>query len=187
MSYYDSTVASYDTQINNNNQRIIEYNQRIRQLEDDIEDLNKVKIRVVDLDSALTTATEKTSRRINNLPALIINPFSFLKMNYFANFLDVIQGNDHKKAKNGIENALFKIDFKIKELKREIEELRAEINRCNSNIGLLTRQKSDYITETTAPKQESTEIKQKAENETTEKSIKKTPSKSSKKSSKKKK
>lgn len=108
MSYYDSKVASYDYQILTNNQRISECNQRIRQLEDGIEELKKVKIKVVNVDSAVTTAVGSTSRMLNSFPALITNPFSFLKMSFFSNILDVINGSEHNKAKKGIESALVK-------------------------------------------------------------------------------
>ncbi len=145
MSYYDNQVAYYDNQIHTSNQRIVECNQKIKQLEDDVEDLYRVKAKVVNVDSAMTIAADGTSSKISNLPSLITNPFSVLKTTFFSGFLDVVKGSEHSKAKRGIENATTKIANKIKELQREIESLKTEIGRCNSNVSSLTRQKSNYI------------------------------------------
>lgn len=154
MSYYDSTVASYDNQICNNNQRIAECSQRIRQLEDDIEDLGRIKAKVGNVDNAITMAAEVTSSKISNFPLLITNPFSILKTNFFSSFLDVVKGSEHVKAKKGIESVTIKISNKISELQREIENLRLEIGRCNSNVSSLICKKSNYIAAAEATEQE---------------------------------
>ena len=145
MSYYDSTVASYDSQINSNNVRISECNARIKQLEDDIAELRILRGRVTKVDDAVETATGNTSNKINNLPSVITNPFSFLKLNYFSSFLDVLRGSERNKARNSISGAFTKIDAKIRELENEIQNMRNEINRCNSNISSLSQQKRNYI------------------------------------------
>ncbi len=146
MSYYDSTVASYDTQINNHNQTISECYTKIKQCEDDIEELKRLKIKVDDVDSAVDTAVTATSNKIDNLPSVITNPFAFLKLNYFSTFLDTIRGSDHKRAKGGIESAVTKINNKIKELQNEIESLRSTITQCQNSITSLKQQKGSYIT-----------------------------------------
>lgn len=163
MSYYDSTVASYNNQIYSNNKRIDECIQRIRQLEDDIEDLQRVKTRVHGVDTAVTMATNGTAKKISNLPSAITNPFSVLKMNYFSSFLDVIKGNEHTRAQKGIESANAKINAQIGKLQREIESLRSEINRCNSNIRSLRWQRNNYIAAATAPKPETGSLEGKKE------------------------
>ncbi len=145
MSYYDNTVASYDSQISSNNARIGECNARIRQLEDDIADLRHLRGRVTKVDDAVETAASNTSNKINNLPSVITNPFSFLKMNYFSSFLDVLKGSDRTKARNGISGAFSKIDAKIRELENEIQRMKDEIGRCNANISSLNQQKRNYI------------------------------------------
>lgn len=154
MSYYDGQVAYFDNQIRSNRQFIDEYNYQIKKIEDDIEDLRRIKNKVNNVDSAMTTAVDGTSSKISNLPALITNPFSFLKTNFFASFLDVLKGSEHTKAKRGIESANQKISNKIGELQREIERLRAEIGRCNSNVNFLTRQKGNYIADKEASERE---------------------------------
>ena len=148
MGYYDSTVASYDSQITNNHARINECNARIRQLEDDISELKTLRGRVGKVDEAVETASSNTSNKINNLPAVITNPFSFLKLNYFSSFLDVLKGSERNKARNGISGAFTKIDAKIRDSQNEIERLRGEINQCNSNINSLSWQRNNYITNT---------------------------------------
>lgn len=154
MSYYDSTVASYDSQIGSNNTTIDNCYDRIRQLEDDIDELKKLKIKVGDVDEAVANAVSNTSNKINRLPSVIVNPFSFLKLNYFSNFFDVLNGPEHKNAKNSIDNAVKKIDKQISNCQTEIENLRGEITRCNNNIRTLTTQKNNYIAAATAPKPE---------------------------------
>ena len=150
--YYDNTVASYDSQINSNQQRINECNNRIRELEDDIEELRRIKVKVIDVDNAVTIAVNNTSTKVTNLPSVIANPFSVLKLNYFSKILDVIQGIDRSNAKGGIDNATSKIDLKIREFQREIENLKYRITQCNSNINSLSRQKRNYIAVATVPK-----------------------------------
>ncbi len=145
MNYYDSTVASYDSHISSNNTRIGECNARIRQLEDDIADLRHLHGRVMKVDEAVETATSNTSNKINNLPSVIANHFSLLKMNYFSAFIDVLKGSERNKARNGISGAFSKIDVKIRELENEIQNLRDEIGCCNANISSLNQQKSNYI------------------------------------------
>ena len=145
MGYYDGQVAYFDNQIRSNRQLIDEYNHQIIKLEDDIEDLRRIKIKVDTVDSAMATAVSGTSSKISNLPSLITTPFSFLKTNFFAGFFDILNGSEHTKAKKGIESANTKIKNKISELQREIERLRYEIRKCNSNVNFLARQKGNYI------------------------------------------
>lgn len=163
MSYYDSTVAYYDNQISGMNQRIAECNQKIKQLEDDIEDLGRVKNKVGHVDSTMTTAVDSTSRKISNLPSLITNPFSILKINFFVGFLDVVKGSEHSRAKKGIESAIAKIANKIRDLQKEIESLRSEIGRCNSNISSFARQRSNYISAKEAAEREAAVAAKKAD------------------------
>lgn len=148
MSYYDSTVGSYDSQITNNHEKINECNARIKQLEDDISELKTLRGRVGKVDEAVETASSNTSNKINNLPEVITTPFSFLKMNYFSSFLDVLKGAERNKARNGISGAFDKIDAKIRDAQNEIERLHSEINQCNSNINSLSWQRNNYITNT---------------------------------------
>ncbi len=145
MSYYDSTVASYNAQISNHNQTISECNVKIKKCEDDIEELRRLKAKMDGVDNAIDIAVAATSSKISNLPSLITNPFAFLKMNYFSSFLDLIKGSDHTKAKHGIGNAILKINNQIKESQNEINRLRFTITKCQVSIATLNQQKSSYI------------------------------------------
>ena len=145
MSYYDSQVAYFDRQISSNRQLIDDYNRQIKQVEDDVEDLQRIKIKVGTVDAAMATAVSGTSSKISNLPSLITNPFSFLKTSFFAGFIDAVNGSEHTKAKKGIENANTKIIKQISQLQSEIERLRSKIGMCNSNVNSFDRQKSNYI------------------------------------------
>lgn len=184
MGYYDSTVGWYDGQISNNRQTIVNCNNQIKACEDDVEELRRLKIRVGAVDSAVVTATKNSADKVNKLPMLISNPFSVLKMNFFSGFLDMIKGPEHMRARNAVGNAVEKIDTKIRELERKIDDLQDEIRRCNGNINSLTTQKRSYIAQATAPKPEPEVIPQQ-ENEKEE--SKTVTSKSSSKSSSKKK
>lgn len=88
------------------------------------------------------------------------------------------------RARNAVGNAVEKIDTKIRELERKIDDLQDEIRRCNGNINSLTTQKRSYIAQATAPRSEPEVIPQQ-ENEKEE--SKTVTSKSSSKSSSKKK
>lgn len=145
MSYYDSTVASYDNQVSSNHTRIAECSARIGQLEDDIAELRQLRGKVGKVDEAVETAASTTASKINKLPSVITNPFSVLKLSYFTSFLDVLKGSDRTRARNGISGAFAKIDAKVRELENEIQNLRNEIGRCNANILSLTQQKNNYI------------------------------------------
>ena len=184
MGYYDGTVGWYDGQISNNRQTIINCNNQIMAFEDDIDELRRLKIRVGDVDSAVVAAAKNSSDKVNKLPALISNPFSILKMNFFSNFLGVIKGTEHNRARNSVGNAIEKIDTKIKELQGKIEDLQGQIRQCNGNINSLTTQRSNYIAQATAPKPEPEPAPQQ---ETKKEETKASPSKSSSKSSSKKK
>lgn len=186
MGYYDGTVGWYDGQISNNRQTITNCNNQIRAYEDDIEELRRLKIRVDDVDTAVVSAAKNSSDKVNKLPALITNPFSILKMNFFSSFLGVIKGPEHTRARNAVGNAVEKINSKIKELEGKIGDLQDEIRRCNGNINSLTTQRSNYIAQATAPKTEPAP-QQETEKEETKGTTSKSSSKSSKSSSKKKK
>lgn len=147
MANYDSTIASYDNKINRNNQRINECNQIIRQLEDDIEELRRLRPKIINVENAVGAAARASAKKIAGLPAAIFNPLAVLKMNYFSGVLDAINGGERVKAQNAAENAKAKIDSKIRELQWEIENLRNEVRQCNSNINSLSRQKRIYISE----------------------------------------
>ena len=156
MSYYDSTVANYDRQISSNNNSISTYTNKIKSLEDDIDELKKLRIRVGDVDDAVVAAASASENKVNNLPGLIMNPLSVLKTTFFSSFLDVVKGPEHTKARKGVESAFGKIDAKIKELQGNIEDLQAEIKQCNNTVKSLTNKRRKYIEEQTA--------KQEAEN-----------------------
>lgn len=191
MGYYDGTVGWYDGQISNNRQTITNCNNQIKAYEDDIEELRRLKIRVGDVDTAVVSAANNSSDKVNKLPALITNPFSILKMNFFSSFLGVIKGPEHTRARNAVGNAVEKINSKISELEGKIGDLQGEISRCNGNINTLTTQRSNYIAQATAPKPEPTPAPQqeakKEETKTTSSKSSSKSSKSSKSSSKKKK
>ena len=78
MSYYDNTVASYDSQITNNYAQIDEYNSQIRQLEDDIEDLKQLNGRVKKVDEAVETATNNTSSMTRFMASIRLSRDIFL-------------------------------------------------------------------------------------------------------------
>ncbi len=145
MSYYDNTIEFYDGQIHDNNQRIGECYQRIRKIEDDIEELRRIKKKVQHVDYAVVSAVDSTEKKLNGFPSLIVNPLALLKTSYFSNLFDVVKGNGHTRAKAGIESAIQKINVKIHELQGEIENLKLEIGRCNSNINNINSQKNLYI------------------------------------------
>lgn len=147
MANYDSTIAFYDNKINRNNRRINECNQVIRRLEDDIEELRRLRPRIINVENAVATAANASAKKITRLPAAIFNPLAVLKMNYFTGVLDAINGGERVKAQNATENAKVKVDNKIRELQQEIENLRNEVRQCNSNINSLSRQKRIYISE----------------------------------------
>lgn len=179
MGYYDGTVGWYDTQISNNRQTITNCNNQIMALEDDIDDLRRLKTRVGDVDTAVVSAAKNSSDKVNKLPALIVNPFSILKMNFFSNFLGVIRGPEHDRARSSVGNAIDKIDAKIKELQGKIDDLQDEIRRCNGNINTLTTQRGNYIAQATAPKPQPQPEPQPAAKKEEPKTEKKTSSKSS--------
>lgn len=181
MGYYDGTVGWYDGQISNNRETITNCNNQIMAFEDDIDELRRLKIRVGDVDTAVVTAAKKSSDKVNKLPALISNPFSILKMNFFSNFLGVIKGPEHDRARKSVGSAIEKIDAKIKELQNKIEDLQGQIRQCNGNINSLTTQRNNYIAQATAPKPEPAPAPQP---ETKKEEPKTTKSKSSSKSSK---
>lgn len=154
MSYYDSTVAYYDNQIWYNNQRISSCNRRIKQLEDDIEELKKAKAKVANVNGALARAADDTSRKIAKLPSLTCGFSSALNRNFFSGFLDAVNGSTRAKAQGGINNANSKIEVKIREMRREIDNLRNEIRSCKSNISSLSWQRENYILSVTRSESE---------------------------------
>ncbi len=145
MSYTDSTVVSYNNQINNNNDIISKCNLKINQITDDIEELKQLRSKVSAVDDAVDTANSNTSAKINGLPSVIVNPLSFLRLNCFQKIVDLLNGNESKKAKDSLTDALSKIDAKIAELENEIQTLNGDIKQCNSQNNTLAKKRNSYI------------------------------------------
>ena len=179
MSYYDSTVGWYDGEINTNRERIRTSNDRIRICEDEIEELRVLKGRVESVANAVVTATNNSAKKMYDLPGVIKNSLSVLKMSFFSGLLNVLGGEEHRKARQGTERAILKIIEKIATLEREIDNLREEIQRYNGNIATLSTQRSDYIAKATAPKPEAKPVQEATEKSTQKKEETKTTKKTS--------
>lgn len=154
MSYYDSTVGWYDSQISSKRQTIASFNSQIMALEDDIEDLRRLKIRVGDVESAVTAAAKSSSDRVGKLPELVLNPRAILRISFFSQFIYVIKGPEHTRAKNAVGSAIEKINVQIEEFQNRIDNMQDSIRECNEAISSIAKQRSNYIAKAEASKAE---------------------------------
>lgn len=145
MSYYDGTVAYYDKQIAIDYEKIEACKLKIQKLEDDIAELRQLRVSVEGVGTEVENARNKTSRTIENLPMVIATASAVIKMSFFERMTDALDGPEKKKAIEGIENALRKIDQMISGIEKEIQAIDAEAQKANSHIGEVKQQKKIYI------------------------------------------
>lgn len=142
----DSKLDSYNNKIQNNQNQINILNQRIRQINEDLEQLYALKRKLQNIRDSIEHGKSGSTGVIGGIVGSLLSPFqAVIKPNVFNKLKDVISGSNYSRAKNSSNNSIDKVNRKIKELEREREECRSGISRCQSNITTAKYQKSAYI------------------------------------------
>lgn len=141
----DETV--YNSKILNNKNIINACNRTIKNLNDEIEELEVLKRKVVSLRDSVEEAANKTITKINDLPNIFAMTYSVLNVGFFSKITNVVKGSEYSKAYEHMGMALTDIQRKINELNSQIEKNRTTINQCNRNINNLKIQHKKNIKE----------------------------------------
>lgn len=134
------TILYYQREINKLKSQINLNNQQIKNNENDISELNSLKIKMKSVNSALDDASSKTVNSINSLPSLILNPFAILKLNFFEEFINVVKGTEFNNAKMSVDNSIAKIDKQISDFNQQVENFKSSNAKCNNKIQYFRRQ-----------------------------------------------
>ena len=85
----------------------------------------------------IDASVSKSESKVNNIVGMIFNAISVIKGTLFFSILDVIKGPQRTQADNGLTSSLSKINKKIKEFEKEIENLSTQINQLTTDNFIL--------------------------------------------------
>ena len=114
--------------------RIEECEKKIRNNQYQIE---KYERKIVNLQNEIDASVSKSESKVNNIVGMIFNAISVIKGTLFFSILDVIKGPQRTQADNGLTSSLSKINKKIKEFEKEIENLSTQINQLTTDNFIL--------------------------------------------------
>ena len=136
----------FDNKIANNQNKIQECNKSIRELSDQIEDLQLAKRKVSDLNSTMGNAASRFIVKLHNFPMITDSGMKKLP-NFFAPILEMAKGSEYNRAKEQLESAILQIENKIKELSNSIQTHQKTISSCKNNITDVKMQKQKFLNE----------------------------------------
>lgn len=139
------TEADYNSKIENNNQAITGLKKEINKLEDEISALKKMKQKTGEIEDEMERVADKLYGKFNGDTTLFGSITSFLRHDVFSNILNVLKGSEYKEATDGLLEMCEKIQKRIVEVEKEIENKESSIRQLQSNNNGLLAQKKAYL------------------------------------------
>lgn len=133
----DPRIEECEKKIRNNKYQIEKYERKIVDLKEEIEELKKIRSKIFNLQNEIDASVSKSESKVNNIVGMIFNAISVIKGTLFFSILDVIKGPQRTQADNGLASSLSKINKKIKEFEKEIENLSTQINQLTTDNFIL--------------------------------------------------
>ena len=139
------TESDYNYQISQNYAAIGNYQAQIRDLEEKIEKLNKVKTSLGNVSASLSDTASRAWNRVNGMTTLSGKVTSFLNISFFSDILNAIKGTEYAQAEEGVNTSAQIVADRIGEFQEEINRLNGQIRSCNSAISGLENEKKAYL------------------------------------------
>lgn len=125
--------SSLNSQINGWNNQISSSNLRRSQLQSQISELTKLKIKYKTLQDNFASRQSRRSNKLTLNFAQKVNTFKFLS-SYVIGMKSLLSGNEYKSAYNGLSAAMETIAKKVKTIQIEIDIITRDISTLQSRI-----------------------------------------------------
>lgn len=140
------TKGQCRTAISQNQQNINQYSAQIRQLQKDIEELQRAKGKICELQSSLATCKGTSAARLKSTVGLN-NVSHKIVSGFYDGMNDILTGQPYTKVDNGLGTAITKIVDEIARKQSQISGLQSNIDHCNAQIDNMNREISRIETE----------------------------------------
>lgn len=140
------TESDFDAQIAGNRQAVAGFQQEIRQLEEQISELNSLKRDVLNMQDILHDTASRVESRVSGMTLLGgAVAAATLNINFFSKILGAARGQEYAAADNGLGMSQEIIQDKIDQLVNAIAEKQLAISSCNAKVSALQGEKAQYI------------------------------------------
>lgn len=144
------TEADYDSRIAGQRAAAAGYQQEIRNLEEQIGELEQFRTEMGSLQDTLHDAASGAERSVTGIAGLLGWGTALINQQFFSGILSVVKGSEYSAADSGLSASQDKIDAKIRELRSQISQKQAAIRTCNANVVSLETEKADYMVQKAA-------------------------------------
>lgn len=127
------TKGQCRTAISQNQQNIRQYNSQIAQLKNDIDELNRVKGKIVELQNTLADCKGASKAKLDSTTGLN-NVSHKILSGIYDGMGNLLTGHPYTKVHNGLESAITTITNEIAKKQAQISDLNSCINNCNTQI-----------------------------------------------------
>lgn len=127
------TKGQCRTAITQNQQNIRQYNSQIAQLKNDIDELNRVKGKIVELQNTLANCKGASKAKLDSTTGLN-NVSHKILSGIYDGMGNLLTGHPYTKVHNGLESAITTITNEIAKKQAQISDLNSSINNCNTQI-----------------------------------------------------
>ena len=127
------TKGQCRTAISQNQQNIRQYNSQIAQLKNDIDELNRVKGKIVELQNTLADCKGASKAKLDSTTGLN-NVSHKILSGIYDGMGNLLTGHPYTKVHNGLESAITTITNEIAKKQAQISDLNSSINNCNTQI-----------------------------------------------------
>ncbi len=146
---YTNEISSLNSKINNCNSQISNYRNQFSQLQ---KKLNEALKEAQELEQLLKKyknlldnfIKKQTARKNALLKNSAIKPSVKFISSYFKGMNDLLLGSEYKKVYNGLNDAISKINSKLKSVRNTIDSLNQELRNTNNRIDSLNNSVSSY-------------------------------------------